>query len=76
MDVLQRDAAHSHLLRSSTSVCACAQAPVRVWSVLTAQCNDVAAVFVDKLLRHCLLHDLLHLHTQKGNREREPLPSK
>lgn len=46
----------------------CARARVCVRSVLTAQCNDVAAVFVDKLLCHRLLHDLLHLHTKKGNR--------
>lgn len=43
-------------------VCVC----VCVWSVLTAECDDVAAVFVDKLLGHRLLHDLLHLHTDKG----------
>lgn len=29
--------------------------------LLTAKCYDVAAVLVHKLLRHCLLHDLLHL---------------
>lgn len=36
-------------------------------SVLTAQSNDVAAVFVDKLLSHCFLHNLLHLRTKEQN---------
>lgn len=52
----------------------CARVCVR--SVLTAQCNDVAAVFMDKLLRHRLLHDLLHLHTKKWERQCERLTAK
>lgn len=36
-------------------------------SGLTAQGNDVAAVFVDKLLRHRFLHYLLHLN-MKGKK--------
>lgn len=54
-------------VRACARACAC----VSVRRVLTAQGNDVAAVFVDKLLRHRLLHDLLHLqHTQKGEESR------
>lgn len=71
MDVLQRDAAHSHLLGSPTSVRvrACVRLCVYVCvRVLTAECDDVAAVFMDELLGHRLFHDLLHLHADKGRR--------
>lgn len=42
-------------------------------SVLTAQSNDVAAVFMDKFLSHCFLHNLLHLHT-KDSKESMSFP--
>lgn len=33
--------------------------------ILTAKCDDVAAVLVHKLLGHSLLHYLLHLDTER-----------
>ncbi len=73
--VLDREAEPRHLLRSLTSVsvqnrerkrrrqCLCVSEE-KGKSILTAQSNDVAAVFVDKLLSHCFLHNLFHLHTK------------
>lgn len=34
-------------------------------TVLTAKCNNVAAVFMYKLLGHRLLHNLLHLDMER-----------
>lgn len=62
------DVPHTHLLQEF-SRCVCVRVCVyteRKRSVLTAQSNDVAAVFMDKFLSHSFLHNLLHLRMKES----------
>lgn len=56
---------YKNLVDVCVSACVCVYKE-RKRSVLTAQSNDVAAVFMDKFLSHSFLHNLLHLRMKES----------